>query len=224
MENAVSYAIKNDFYLVENLIEEDAFLKKALETTRENNLPEMEVSSAHGKFLYLLAKIKNASRILELGTYCGYSTIWLAKALSSGNGIIKTIECNETYANIAQKNIKNAGLQNKVKILRGDAAELLNKLILEKEEPFDMIFIDADKLNYPKYLELSLQLSTSGTIIYGDNVLRGGKLSNVSNPDSRGEGVRKFIEDLGKTKTLESTVLQTVGIKGFDGFSLSIVK
>ncbi|MCL2286139.1 MAG: O-methyltransferase [Firmicutes bacterium] len=215
--------INNDFYLVENIVNEDAPLKQALEATRENNLPGMEVSPAHGKFLYLLAKIKNAKRILELGTFCGYSTIWLAKAVADG-GIVVTMECVDAYADIARKNIDNAGLLNNVQLMRGDAAELMEKLINEKEEPFDLIFIDADKLNYPQYLELSLGLSKTGTIIYGDNVLRGGKLCDVDNPDSKGSGVRKFIENLGRTQTLESTVLQTVGVKGYDGFSLSIVK
>jgi len=213
----------NDLYLIEHLIEEDAALKKVLEASRGYNLPEMEVSATQGKFLYLLARIRNAKRILELGTFCGYSTIWLAKAIPD-DGIVISLEYSETYADMARRNIEYAGLSNRVKILQGTAIDSLNRLIAEKEAPFDMIFIDADKPNYPEYLKLSLQLSKSGTVIYGDNIIRDGELCNADNPDPKIKGVRKFIEDLGKTKIIESTALQTVGIKGYDGFSLSVVK
>jgi len=213
----------NDLYIFENLIREATAQKNALDISRKNNFPEMEVSSSQGMFLYLLARIKNAKRILEIGTFVGYSTIWLAKAIPD-DGVVISLEYEEAYADIARKNIEHAGLLDRVRIMQGAAADSLNRLIKENEAPFDMIFIDADKPNYPIYLELSLQLSKPGTVIYGDNVVRDGELCNEESPDEKVRGVRKFIEDLGKTENLESTALQTVGIKGYDGFTLSIVK
>ena len=214
---------KNDLYIAETLIEEDADLKKILEFNRQNDLPDWEVSSSQAKFLYLLAKIKGAKRILEIGTFVGYSTIWLAKALPD-DGVLISLEYEETYAEIACKNIELAGFSNNVTVIQGAAADSLNKLIAANTEPFDMIFIDADKPSYPTYLELSLQLSKPGTVIYGDNVIRDGELCNAENSDEKVMGVREFVEDLGKSKSLESTALQTVGIKGYDGFTISIVK
>jgi len=213
----------NDLYILETLFEEDAAQKNVLGNRLKNNLPDMEVSATHGKFLYLLAKIKNAKRILEIGTFVGYSTIWLAKSLPD-DGMVISLEYDKSYADMAYKNVENAGFSDRVKILQGDASDLLSKLIEEKEMPFDIIFIDADKPNYSTYLELSLQLSKPGTVIYGDNVIRDGELCNVANPDEKVIGVRKFVESLGKSVNLESTALQTVGVKGYDGFTLSIVK
>jgi predicted O-methyltransferase YrrM len=213
----------SDNFIINNLIGENAALKNALDVSRKNNLVEAEVSSAQGKFLYLLARIKNAKRILELGTLGGYSTIWLAQAVGD-DGAVVTIEYVEAYAAVAKQNIEYAGLSNRVKVIQGDASEILRMLIKEKTEPFDMIFIDADKPSYPIYLELSLQLSKSGTVIYGDNVVRAGELCNESSSDEKVIGVRRFINDLGKLETVESTALQTVGIKGYDGFTLSVVK
>jgi predicted O-methyltransferase YrrM len=194
-----------------------------LEVSRKNNLVEAEVSSAQGKFLYLLARIKNAKRILELGTLGGYSTIWLAQAVGD-DGVVLSIEYVKEYANVAKQNIEYAGFSDRVKIIHGDASDVLKKLIEEQTEPFDMIFFDADKPSYSKYLELSLQLSKSGTIIYGDNVVRNGELGTKGSTDEKVIGVQRFIEDLGKQESIESSALQTVGIKGYDGFTLSIVR
>jgi len=212
----------NDVYIFENLVEQDSALKNALMSSRKHNLPDMEVSPAQGKFLYLLAKIKNAKRILELGTFFGYSTIWLAKALPEG-GVVVSLECDKTYASIARQNIEYAGFTDRVEIKQGVAIDSLNKLIEENTEPFDMVFIDADKPNYPVYLEMALKLSKPGTVIYGDNVIRNGKLCSEDNPDERVVGVRQFVKDMGKTAGLESTALQTVGVKGYDGFTISVV-
>jgi len=222
MEAAYGKMEKTDVYLMEALIEEDSALKRALESSKSNNLPDMEVSATQGKFLYLLAKIKNAKRVLELGTFCGYSTIWLAKAIPD-DGVVISIEYEKTYAEIARSNIEYADLMAKVKIIQGDAVDLLHKLIADKTEPFDMIFIDADKPSYSKYLELSLQLSKSGTVIYGDNIIRDGELCNTSSTDEKVQGVQRFVQDLGSSDELKSSALQTVGMKGYDGFSLSVV-
>jgi len=213
----------NDLYLNEHLAVDDRVLKNALATSRENNLPEWEVSATQGKFLYLLAKIRNAKRILEIGTLGGYSTIWLARAIPD-NGVVVSLESEELYANVSRKNIEYANLAHKVKIIQGTALDSINKMIADNEEPFDMIFIDADKPNNPNYLKLSLELSKSGTVIFGDNVIRDGQLCNAASTDEKVIGVRQFIEDMGLSDKLESSALQTVGIKGYDGFTISIVK
>ena len=213
----------NDLYLNEHLAEEDKALKNALAVSRENNLPEWEVSAAQGKFLYLLAKMRNAKRVLEIGTLGGYSTIWLARAIPA-DGLVISLEYDKHYADVARKNIEYAELSNKVSIIEGAALDSMNKMINENEEPFDIIFIDADKPNNPNYLKLSLELSKSGTVIFGDNVIRNGELCNGSSQDEKVIGSRKFIEDLGVSDRIVSTALQTVGIKGYDGFAIGIVK
>jgi len=213
----------NDLYLNEHLVEEDKALKNALAVSRENNLPGWEVSATQGKFLYLLAKIRNAKRILEIGTLGGYSTIWLARAVPADGKVI-SLEYDQLYADVARKNIEYAELSNKVSIIEGAALDSMNKMINENEEPFDIIFIDADKPNNPNYLKLSLELSKSGTVIFGDNVIRNGELCNGSSQDEKVIGSRKFIEDLGVSDRIVSTALQTVGIKGYDGFAIGIVK
>ena len=214
---------KNDIYLNENLITEDEALRNALATSRANGLPEWEVSAAQGKFLYLMAKMRKAERILEIGTLGGYSAIWLARALPA-HGELITLEFDEFYAELAQKNIEFAGLQNKVKIIKGAAIDTMNKMIAENTKPFDMIFIDADKPNNPNYLKLALELSKSETVIFGDNVVRNGELCNANTTDEKVQGSRQFIEDLGKLEHVDSTALQTVGSKGYDGFTISIIK
>ena len=213
---------ENDLYINKHLVKEDAALTKASTAVKSTNLPRMEVSPAQGKFLYLLAKISGAKRILELGTYYGYSTMWMAKAIPN-DGIVVSLEFCELFTNMAQKNIDDAQLSNKVKLLFGDAADSLRKLIADKTEPFDMIFIDAHKPSYPEYLELALQLSKSGTVICGDNVIRDGELSNMNNLTPNVMGTREFVEALGTSDVIESTALQTVGIKGYDGFTISVV-
>jgi len=214
---------KNDQIIIENLVTEDTALLKAFEASGENNLEDMAVSSAQGKFLYLLAKIRGAKRILEIGTFLGYSTIWLARAVPK-DGIVISLEYDKTCFDIACKNIEYAGLSNKARIIQGAAIDSINGLINDKTESFDMIFIDADKPNYPAYLKMSMQLSKPGTVIYGDNVVRNGELCNAASKDEKVIGVRQFIEDMGLSDKLESTALQTVGIKGYDGFTISIVK
>jgi len=213
----------NDDYLNAHLAEEDQALKHALAVSRAHDLPEWEVTPTQGKFLYLLAKMRNAKRILELGTLGGYSTIYLARAVPEDGKVI-TLEFNPLYADVASRNIEYANLSHKVDILQGTALESMEKMIAEGEEPFDIIFIDADKPNNPHYLKLALELSKSGTVIFGDNIIRAGELCNAESQDETVIGVRQFIEDLGLSDRLESTALQTVGSKGYDGFTLSIVK
>lgn len=212
----------NDAYIENHLVKEPEVLKNATEFIRTTNLPQMEVSPAQGKFLYLLAKMKNAKRVLEIGTFYGYSTMWLAKAVPK-EGIVISLELTERFVIKAQENITDAGLTNKIKLMQGDAIELLNKLIKDKTKPFDMIFIDAHKPSYPEYLKLCMKLSKPGTLICGDNIILDGKLADEDSTNPKALGVRQFIEGLGALEALESTALQTVGIKGYDGFTISLV-
>jgi len=213
----------NDLYISDKLIEESAAHKQAAVDGENSGLAHFQVSPAQGKFLHLMAKMAGAGRILEIGTFMGYSAIWLGMALPE-NGELVCLEFDEEFAATARKNIELAGLSDKVKVLHGDAVELLAKMVSDGVAPFDMIFIDADKTAYPAYLELALQLSRAGTVIFGDNVVRGGELQNLDNTDPKLQGVRQFIEDLKSSGKLESTALQTVGAKGYDGFAISIVK
>ncbi len=212
-----------DDFLLQTVIRQDNALLHALQTSRENNLPEWEVSPEQGQFLYILAKMKGAKRILELGTLGGYSTIWLGYALPE-EGKIVSLEFNHDYAKIAKENIAYANLEDKVTIIEGSAADIMQDLINHNEEPFDMIFIDADKPNNPLYLELALKLSKKGTVIFGDNVVREGQLADSGSNDPKVQGVRKYMSDLGNLQNVITTGIQTVGCKGYDGFSLSIVE
>ena len=213
---------KNETYLQNHLVKEPIAFTQATKSIRQTNLPQMEVSPAFGKFLYLLAKIKGAKRILEIGMFYGYSTMWLAKAVPDGGQVV-SLELTERFIGIAQENINAAGLSDKVLLKHGDAAEILSAMIGAKTEPFDMIFIDAHKLSYPQYLKLCLQLSKPGTVICGDNIILDGELSNLCNHNPKAENLRQFIEDMGGMEFLESTALQTVGEKGYDGFTISVV-
>ncbi len=166
--------------------------------------------------------MQRARRILEIGTLGGYSTIWLARALPS-DGSLVTLELEPVHAEVARKNIDRAGLGTLVDIRVGPATTSLEDLIDGDTEPFDFIFIDADKEGYPKYLELSLQLSRPGTVIVADNVVRDGEVANSTSTDERVQGVRAFLEMAAANDRTEGTAIQTVGSKGYDGFALLVV-
>jgi len=166
--------------------------------------------------------MQRSRRILEIGTLGGYSTIWLARALPD-DGQLVTLELESLHADVARKNIDQAGLGSLVDIRVGPAATSLQDLIDEGSEPFDFIFIDADKESYPTYLELSLQLSRAGTVIVADNVIRDGEVVNSNSSDERVQGTRAFLAMAGANERLEGTAIQTVGSKGYDGFALLLV-
>ncbi len=212
-----------DAYIAQNLIPSDPALEEALKANTEAGLPAIDVSPTQGKFLHLIAKIKGARRILEVGTLGGYSTIWLARALPE-EGKLVTLELKPEHAEIAAKNIARAGLSSRVEQRIGPALESLTQLHAENTEPFDLIFIDADKPNNPNYLEWALRLSHPGTIIITDNVIREGIILNTDDPDPTVQGTRRFFEKLGAESRLEATALQTVGCKKHDGFAIAIVK
>ena len=186
-------------------------------------MPPHDVSPSQGKFLYLLTKIKRAKRILEIGTLGGYSTLWFARGLEEDGEII-TLEYNEKHAEVAKENLTLAGVSDKITIIVGAATNSLEKLVQDQTPAFDLIFIDADKENNPAYLDYALQLATEGTIIIGDNVVRDGAVLDSTSKDGRVQGVRAFIEDLADNTALSSTALETVGVKGYDGFTISIVE
>jgi predicted O-methyltransferase YrrM len=210
-------------YIVENSIPRDPLLEDALLANVAAGLPTIDVAPNQGKLLHLLARIQGAKRVLEIGTLGGYSTIWLARALPSDGRLI-TLEAEAKHAKVAKANIERAGLSSLVELRLGPALESLALLHKEGVPAFDFIFIDADKENIPRYLEWSLRLSRVGTIIITDNVVRDGAIINPEDPDPRVQGVRRFFEMVAVDPRLDATTLQTVGSKGYDGFTLAVVK
>jgi predicted O-methyltransferase YrrM len=211
-----------DDYINDHLIPADPALLAALETNTAAGLPVMDVAPNQGKFLYLLACIARATRILEIGTLGGYSTLWLAKALPA-DGVLVTLELEPKHAEAALANIARAGFSCAVDLRLGPAGESLAHLHEERTAPFDLIFIDADKQNNPLYLEWSLRLSRPGTVIVVDNVVRAGELIDADSTDPRVTGTRRLFEMIAAEPRLDATAIQTVGSKGYDGFTLAIV-
>lgn len=208
-----------DAWFSEKFASEDSDLKYALDNNADQGLPAHDVSSLQGKMLAIFIQMSRAVRVLEIGTLGGYSTIWMAKTLPP-HGSITTIEFNEHHAEVASQNIKKAGLAERVTLYRGAALDVLPTL----DAPFDLIFIDADKVNNPHYLEWAIRLSKPGTVIVGDNTVRGGNVIDSSSEDPNVIGLRKFVEMLSEDERLEATAVQTVGEKGWDGFVMAIVK
>ncbi|HYX33263.1 MAG TPA: O-methyltransferase [Oligoflexus sp.] len=211
-----------DDYFNGLLVKPDQALEKSLRLSDAAGLPPHNVAPNQGKFLQLVAQIRGAKNILEIGTLGGYSTIWLARALPS-DGRLVTLEANPLHSEIAMKNIDEAGLGNLVEIRTGAALDLLKQLVSEQHEHFDLIFIDADKPNNPNYLEWALKLSKKGSIIIGDNVVRNGEVANAESHDPNVNGVRSFIEMMSRDPRIDATAIQTVGCKGYDGFTIAIV-
>lgn len=211
-----------DSYFSRALIKSDKALDAATKTNRKSNLPPIDVTPLQGKFLEVMVRATGARRVLEIGTLGGYSTLWLARALPA-DGMVTTLEIEPRHAAIAQKNIEKAGFTNRVNLRIGPAAKTLAAMVAEPVAPFDFIFIDADKAGYPEYLKWSLKLSHPGTVIIADNVVRDGKVIDPASPDPNIQGVRRFTELLAAEPRLSTTVLQTVGGKGYDGFAIGIV-
>jgi predicted O-methyltransferase YrrM len=217
-----------DRYINDLLVPQDQALQAALQDAVEAQLPPIAVTPAQGKLLELLARMVGARKILELGTLGGYSTIWLSRALAPGGRLV-TLEAEPRFAEIARANIERAGFGEVVDLRIGQALETLPQLAQENAGPFDLIFIDADKNNYPGYLEWSLELSRPGTLIIGDNVVRDGRVLDPDAGDPSGgnaliKGVRRFYELVAAEPRLRATAIQTVGEKGHDGFVLALVR
>jgi predicted O-methyltransferase YrrM len=211
-----------DRYFIGELVHEDAALAEARASSAATVMPLADVAPNQGAFLSIIAKVARASRVLEFGTLAGYSTIWLARAVGP-EGRVVTLEADEPTAAIARRNFENAGVAGSVELIVGPAAESVQRLIDGGAEPFDLVFIDADKPSNPRYLDAALKLSRAGTVIIGDNVVRNGAVTDPGSDDPRVHGVREFTTAMGGNSALEATALQTVGLKGWDGFSIAVV-
>ncbi len=211
-----------DRYTADLLVGEDAQLEAALQASTDAGLPAIAVSANQGKFLHLLVQIHGASRILELGTLGGYSTIWMARALGAG-GRLLTLELNPAYAAVAEQSIARAGLGELVEIRVGPALDSLLALRDEGIDPFDLIFIDADKQSTPEYFEQALELCRPGGLILVDNVVRDGALIDPDSEDPGVAGMRRFLQLAAAEPRVSATTIQTVGSKGYDGFVLALL-
>jgi len=211
-----------DQYLDDTLVQQDAALAEALASSDAAGLPSISVAPSHGKFLHLLARIQGARRILEIGTLGGYSTIWLARALPPDGRLI-TLEYDSKHADVASANLARAGVADKVDIRIGRALDTLPQIAAERQAPFDLIFIDADKPSNPDYFRWALKLSHRGSVIVIDNVIRRGAVIDTNSGDDNIRGVRKMHELIGAESRVSATAIQTVSVKGYDGFTLALV-
>jgi len=211
-----------DKYFDKMLIPQDPTLEDALAAAEAAKLPAIQVSSVQGKLLHLLARIMGARNILEIGTLGGYSTIWMARALPEGGRVV-TLEADPKHADVAQKNFARAGVADKVELRLGKALDTLPKVAADGRSPFDMVFIDANKSNMPEYFEWSLKLARKGSVIIADNVVREGAVLDAQTKDPDIQGIRRFLEMVGKEKRVSGTALQTVSTKNYDGFALVLV-
>lgn len=210
-----------DDFICDSLIASDTVLDGALEANTAGGLPAIDVAPNQGKMLHLMARMCGAKRILEIGTLGGYSTIWLARALAPGGRMV-TIEADPAHAAVARGNLARAGLGDVVDLRKGFALDVLPGLATQ--DPFDFIFVDADKPNNPNYLDWALKLSRSGTVLVFDNVVRNGQVADPDDPDPNVIGGRQLFAALGARAGVSVTAVQTVGSKGWDGFALAIVE
>jgi len=211
-----------DRYFCNLLVPSDEKLDRALAANRQAGLPAIDVSPLQGKFLDLLVRVSGARRILEIGLLGGYSTICMARALPEGGRIV-SLEVNQRHAEVARANLLHAGVLDRVDLRLGRALDTLPTLEASGAGPFDLIFIDADKPSNADYLAWALKLSRPGTLIVTDNVVRDGKVVQEKSAEADVQGVRRFTEMMAAEPRLSATVLQTVGVKGYDGFALAVV-
>ena len=207
-----------DAFIGERLLPPDPVLDAALAANAAAGLPAIDVSPAHARLLQILARIAGARRILEIGTLGGFSTIHLARALPAGGRLV-TLEAVPKHAEVARANLDRAGLADRVEVIVGPALATLPGL----DGPFDFIFIDADKESNPAYLAEALRLARPGTVIVCDNVVRDGRVADLSADSPAVAGTRRFFEQAGAEPRLTATAVQTVGVKGWDGFAIAVV-
>jgi predicted O-methyltransferase YrrM len=212
-----------DAYFSAQLSPDDDVLQAALRDSEAAELPMINISPPQGKLLQLLAELQGARSILEIGTLAGYSTIWLARALPADGRLI-SLEYSAKHAEIATRNIARAGLDKIVEVRVGSALESLPKLADENPAPFDLVFIDADKQNNPHYVDWALRLTSTGSLIVLDNVVREGRIIETGDDAPDIQGIRAAIELIGSHPRLSGTAIQTVGGKGYDGFALARVR
>lgn len=211
-----------DSFVAGHLLGVDSVLDAALAANAAAGLPAIDVSPVQGKLLHLLARAMGATRILEIGTLGGYSTIWLARALADGGKLV-TLELDPHHADVARANIERAALSDKVEVKVGPASATLDRMIEAGDNPFDFIFVDADKEGYPGYLSAALRLSRPGTMLVFDNVVREGGVLDPSSDDPRIIGTRALFDAIAAEPRLSATAIQTVGAKKWDGFALAVV-
>jgi len=211
-----------DRYFGELFASQDEALEAVLRANAAAGLPSYDVSPVQGKLLQLFIKLTSTRRVLEVGTLGGYSTIWMARALPQ-DGRIVTLEFNPHHAAVARANFERAGVAEKIELHTGAALDLFPRIAAQGPDPFDLIFIDADKPNNPGYLAWALRLSKAGTLIIGDNVVREGAIADAKSTDPNVQGVRQFLELTAREPRLSATAIQTVGLKGYDGFSIAVV-
>ena len=212
-----------DRFIGETIVEEDEGLRGAVEAAAAAGLPSIQVSPPQGKLLQLLVRLVGARRILEFGTLGGYSAILMARALPEDGRLI-SLEANPDYAEVARRSIEAAGVGEKVEVRVGAALEVLPLLEEEGAGPFDFIFIDADKANSPNYFAWSLENTRPGGLIVADNVVRDGALADPKSGDEKVEAQRRLHEMLRDEPRVDATTIQTVGVKGYDGFLVALVE
>lgn len=224
--NMVSAAMETaesaDRYLQELLLDPDPVMAAVLERSDAAHLPQIAVSPLQGAFLSILARSVKAGRILEIGALGGYSTVWLARALPE-NGVVVSLEIDPKAAQTVRANAAASGVADKVRVLEGPAAETLADMTERGEAPFDFVFIDADKTGYPAYLDFAVALARKGALIVADNVVRKGEIANSNSSDAMVVAVRTYLEKARAHPRLQTSVIQTVGVKGHDGFAISLV-
>ena len=217
-----------DKYFEDTLLRDttqDPALTAAVTGTEAAGLPAHAVSATQGKLLHLLTRIAGAVRVLEVGTLGGYSTIWFGRAVAEQpGGHVLSLEVSPAAVEVASASIERAGLGDTVTIRGGPAAESMRQLIQHGSDPFDLVFIDADKPSNPEYLQLAMQLVRPGSVIVGDNVVRNGAVMDGTSEDGNVQGVRTFMDMMAAHDRLDATAVQTVGCKGYDGFSIAVVK
>jgi predicted O-methyltransferase YrrM len=215
-----------DRYFAERLLAPaaDPALDAALAASDAAGLPAISVSPLQGKLLHLLAITCNARRILEVGTLGGYSTIWLARAVQQREGgRVVTLEFEPQHAEVARANFARAGLVDVIDLRLGRAADTLAQLVEDRIDPFDLVFIDADKVSTADYFAMALKLSRPGTVIVVDNVVRKGAVADAASTDASVQGIRRFVDAVAAEPRVNATALQTVGLKGYDGFAMVVV-
>lgn len=211
-----------DNYLADRLIPSDKVFSAALEASVAAGLPPINVSPVQGKLLHLLARLRGARTILEIGALGGYSTLWLARALPAGGRLI-TLEVDPRHADIARSNFERADLTAIIELRLGAALDTLPMLAAEGRGPFDLVFIDADKPNNPAYFDWAMKLTQRGSLIVVDNVVRKGAIVNPTDTDPSIQGTRQLFERIGAEPRVSATAIQTVGSKGYDGFAVALV-
>lgn len=210
-------------YLSDAVVHQEAALRRAVQSAADAGMPAIEVTPNAGKLLKLLVMTSRAKRVLEIGTLAGFSTIWMAQGLPD-DGRLVTCEYLTKHAEVARKNVDAAGVGHKVDIRVGAALDTLPALENEGQDPFDFVFIDADKENDPQYLEWAIRLGRPGTTIVMDNVVWEGAVLDPALDEVNAPGIISALKMMGEDSRLDATVIQTVGSKGWDGFALAVVR